>query len=103
MRHPAMSHSDVFGHGEAAHWIKNALLTRSRDFAMVTFSATVTLALEVRRTTEPDPQFVQAIAESERTLERVRNDNKLARDALSILQELRKLEDHHQFNPSSTL
>jgi hypothetical protein len=56
---------------------------------MVTFSATVTLALEVRRTPEPDPHIVQAIAESERTLDLVQNDNKLARDALSILQELR--------------
>jgi hypothetical protein len=56
---------------------------------MVTFSATVTLALEVRKTTDPDAQLVQAIAESERTLDRVKNNNKLARDALSILQELR--------------
>jgi hypothetical protein len=56
---------------------------------MVTFSATVTLALEVRKNTQPDPQLIQAIAESERTLERVQNYNKLARDALSILQELR--------------
>jgi uncharacterized protein with PhoU and TrkA domain len=56
---------------------------------MVIFSATVTLALEVRRTTEPDPQLVQAIIESEKTLHRVQIDNKLAKEALSILQELR--------------
>jgi hypothetical protein len=56
---------------------------------MVTFSATVTLALEVRRTTEPDPQLIQAISESEHILGRVQSENKLARDALSILHELR--------------
>ncbi|KAH7081697.1 hypothetical protein BKA63DRAFT_405372 [Paraphoma chrysanthemicola] len=62
---------------------------RSWDFAMVTFSATVTLALEVRRTAEPDLRLVQAIADSERTLESVQSENKLARDALLILRELR--------------
>ncbi|KAF2031075.1 hypothetical protein EK21DRAFT_100012 [Setomelanomma holmii] len=62
---------------------------RSWDFAMVTFSATVTLALEVRRTSEPDSDLVQAIDASEKILERVQCDNKLARDALSILHKLR--------------
>jgi hypothetical protein len=65
------------------------MLTRNRDFAMVIFSATVTLVLEVQRTTEPDPQIVQAIEESEKTLDRVQTHNKLAREALSIVQELR--------------
>lgn len=39
---------------------------RSWDFAMVAFSATVTLALEVRRTEQADAQLVQAICEGER-------------------------------------
>lgn len=59
---------------------------------MIFFSATVTLTLEIRRSSQPDPQLVQAIAESEKALERVKFDNKLARDALSILQELRNAE-----------
>jgi hypothetical protein len=69
--------------------MNDTLLTYCRDFAMVTFSATVTLALEVRKTSDPDPQLLQAIAESERILDRVKSNNKLAKDALSILQELR--------------
>jgi hypothetical protein len=68
---------------------QGTLFTNSRDFAMVTFSATVTLALEVRRTTEPNPDLVQAIVQSKKALERVQNDNKLAKAALSILHELR--------------
>lgn len=56
---------------------------------MVFFSATITLTLEVRRGIQRDPRLVQAIAESERTLERVKSDNKLAQEALSILQEFR--------------
>jgi len=56
---------------------------------MVTFSATVTLALEVRRTTERNVEHVQAIAQSKKSLERVQSDNKLAKAALSILHGLR--------------
>jgi hypothetical protein len=47
--------------------------------------------LEVRRAAEPDLQLIQAIAESEKTLKRVQSDNKLARHALAILQELRDI------------
>lgn len=59
---------------------------------MIFFSATITLTLEVRRSSQPDLQLVQAITESEKTLESVKSHNKLARDALSILQELRTTE-----------
>lgn len=75
--------------GKTLNLTQGKSLTLCRDFAMVTFSATVTLALEVCRTTQPDPDLVQAIAESERTLERVQHENKLAKAALSILHELR--------------
>jgi hypothetical protein len=84
-----MSHFDGFDHGKVPNIGRDPLLMRDRDFAMVTFSATVTLALEVRRSPEPDLQLIQAIAESEETLKRVQNDNRLARDALFILQGLR--------------
>lgn len=62
---------------------------RSWDFAMVTFSATITLALEVRREGEVDAQLVQAIRESERALGGVRVENVVAREAVGILAELR--------------
>ncbi|KAF2710051.1 hypothetical protein K504DRAFT_476151 [Pleomassaria siparia CBS 279.74] len=62
---------------------------RSWDFAMIIFSATVTLALEVRKGENPDPQFTDAIIQSDRLLERVQSQNKLAREALSILHELK--------------
>jgi hypothetical protein len=77
-----------FDHGESLHSTPGTLLTCCRDFAMVTFSATVTLALEVQKSPEQNVQLVRAIADSEKVLERVQSDNKLARDALSILHEL---------------
>jgi hypothetical protein len=86
-----MSRLDGFDHGKTASVIHETSLMRHRDFAMVTFSATITLALEVRRAVEPDLQLIQAIAESEKTLKRVQSDNKLARHALAILQELRDI------------
>lgn len=56
---------------------------------MIVFSATVTLALEVRRTDDPDPQVVEAITNSMKNLERVEAQNKLAQEARHILTELR--------------
>jgi hypothetical protein len=56
-----------------------------RDFAMVVFSATVTLALEVERSEAPDSQFVDAIMQSTELLKCVKSQNKLASEALSIL------------------
>ncbi|CAI6338070.1 unnamed protein product [Periconia digitata] len=60
---------------------------RSWDFAMFIFSATVTIALEVQRTETPDPQCLEAIAQGKQLLGKVQFQNKLAREALSILQE----------------
>ncbi|KAH6094729.1 hypothetical protein HBI65_122840 [Parastagonospora nodorum] len=62
---------------------------RSWDFAMVTFSATVTLALEVRRSREADERLVRAIRDSERILGGVRGENVVAREGVGIWQELR--------------
>lgn len=54
---------------------------------MFIFSATVTIALEVPRNEQPDPQYIDAIIQGKQLLERVEFQNKLAREALSILQE----------------
>ncbi|KAF1923822.1 uncharacterized protein M421DRAFT_74328 [Didymella exigua CBS 183.55] len=62
---------------------------RSWDFAMLIFSATVTLALEVRRVDDADPQLIEAIADSVQTLERVESQNNLAKEARRILDEMR--------------
>ncbi|PVH99935.1 hypothetical protein DM02DRAFT_493999, partial [Periconia macrospinosa] len=60
---------------------------RTWDFAMLIFSATVTLALEVRRADEQNSRFIDAITQSKNLLRTVQFENKLAREALSILQE----------------
>jgi hypothetical protein len=56
-----------------------------RDFAMVVFSATVTLALEVERSEKPDSQLIDAITQSSEILKRVQSQNKVASEALSML------------------
>lgn len=55
---------------------------------MLTFSSTVTLVLEVQGSDNPDPQFIQAIRESKDLLKRVESQNKLAREAHLLLEEL---------------
>ncbi|KAF2638874.1 hypothetical protein P280DRAFT_491342 [Massarina eburnea CBS 473.64] len=62
---------------------------RSWDFAMVIYSAMVTLALEVQRSEEPDSQILDAIIQGEGLLKQVQTQNKLANEALIMLRELK--------------
>lgn len=59
---------------------------------MLIFSTTVTLALEVQGSADPDPQFIQAVRESKDLLKRVQSQNKLASEALLMLDELNSIE-----------
>lgn len=56
---------------------------------MIVFSATITLTLETRRTNSADSQLLLAIAESIEMLGRVQSENKLAKEAYCILNELK--------------
>jgi hypothetical protein len=55
---------------------------------MIVFSAAITLTLETRRTNVHDSQLSRAISESIKMLERVQSENKLAKEACCILDEL---------------
>ncbi|KAJ4298139.1 hypothetical protein N0V90_006038 [Kalmusia sp. IMI 367209] len=67
---------------------------RSWAFAMTIFSAAVTLSREILGSTSPNPQFIQAVIESKAFLRRVQFQNKLASEALLILEELGDGLDH---------
>jgi len=56
---------------------------------MIAFSATITLTLETRRANTADSQLLLAIIESKEMLGRVQSENKLAKEACCILNELK--------------
>lgn len=56
---------------------------------MIIFSATITLTLEIRRTNAADSQLSKAISEGIEMLKRVQSENKLAKEACCILNELK--------------
>jgi len=55
---------------------------------MIIFSAAVTLALEVQGSAEPNPRFVAEVTRSKQFLQEVQHHNKLASEALLMLDEL---------------
>jgi hypothetical protein len=56
---------------------------------MIVFSAIVTLTLETRRINPIDSQLLRATSESTEMLERVQSENKLAKEAHHMLDELK--------------
>jgi hypothetical protein len=56
---------------------------------MIIFSVTITLTLEIRRNNPADSQFSWAISESIKMLKLVQSENKLAKEARCILNELK--------------